>query len=729
MEQNYQSTKLPTVGASSAIGGASAWSNPSRITADDASSASWAAFGGGQSSAITGSVFGFPQLPDGAIIDGIQVFVDGSNFNAGGDVALNIAGSTSKLAGALSGSFGGSTDLWGKTEITRAQVAALAVTITQYDISGGDASASIDYLSVTVFWHIELEIIPTDVPTRVDHKVYSRSGRYLGLLPDVSSKFAFPQDINSAGSSIEITCGKYIKNDVTISPLLTEAGDPITTEDDRVITVAQTDLVVAQGDSVDDAMFKNGNRIKSWLYNQYYPNGKLVFSGQVNRVKFRYGAGETGVKLTVYSDGLDLDQYIARGYPFVYTLDVNYPNWTTSLGINFDGGKGAGWYTLGQTFTTGPAVTNLGAIILLLQGTADVLISIYDAPNGDLIGSTTKSIANGSPAEVQFEFASLLPVTPNTQYFLAIWLSPGQTINAYLNYPGALAGGDVYESTYSGGSGGGSFILGPSDLYLKTFSGTPTTTTTYASKDPVADMAHGILLDYNARGGYITERDFDPTGLSLTYTFVVATIFDALKKVLEMSQTGYYWYIDLGTADIDIQQMSDTADFTIVRGRDFSQLDIDLSIEQVKNYLLLSGGETAGTNLYRDYQDNESATNYGIRTATKSDNRITIAATADAIGDSFIAENADEKQETSLIVLNSMIDITLLIPGKTIGFKNFDSFIDTLVLPIVRREPNFSDGYTKLTLGRLPVRMTDEIQRIQRELVFEQTIKNPSTPS
>jgi hypothetical protein len=180
---------------------------------------------------------------------------------------------------------------------------------------------------------------------------------------------------------------------------------------------------------------------------------------------------------------------------------------------------------------------------------------------------------------------------------------------------------------------------------------------------------------------------------------------------------------------MDIKQMSETADFTIVRGRDFSQLDIDMSIEQVKNYLLLSGGETAGVNLYRDYQDTESSTNYGLRTATKSDNRITQTATADAIGDSFMAENSEETQETQLIVLNSMMDITLLLPGKTIGFKNFDSFIDTLVLPIVRREPNFSDGYVRLTLGRLPVRMSDEIQRIQRELLFEQTINNPSAPS
>jgi hypothetical protein len=76
---------------------------------------------------------------------------------------------------------------------------------------------------VTVFWHIDVETAPADVPTRIAYKVYSRSGSFLGELPNVSSKFAFSQDINSAGSSIQITCAKYINNEVTVDPLLTES--------------------------------------------------------------------------------------------------------------------------------------------------------------------------------------------------------------------------------------------------------------------------------------------------------------------------------------------------------------------------------------------------------------------------------------------------------------------------------------------------------------------------
>lgn len=729
MQQNFSSTKLPTAAstANAGKGGTpTTWANPSRITADDGSSATWGAFEAGQGATITGSSFGFQQLPDGAVVDGIQVYIDGSNFSSMGDVSLNIAGSVAKSAGAFPNSYGSSTDLWGKTVITPAEIASIAATVLQEDVSGGDASASIDYLSITVFWHIELASIPADVPTRVAYKVYSRDGNYLGELPNVTSKLAFPQDINSAGSSLVVTCGQFIKNEVTVEPLLTEAGDIITTENDLPILTTSTDLVVTTGNSPDEAIFKNSNRVKVWMYNQYYPNGKLMFSGQINRVDFKYGGGDAAVKVTIYSDGLDLNNFIARGYPFLYTDDVVQTTWNSSALLDF---RGPGWNTYGQTFKTGASVTNIGAIVVALQGTADVTVSLYDAVNGNLLGSVTKAVSVGAMTAIQFEFASLIQVTSNREYFFAMWLNAGQTMNIAYNTPSVYVDGQIYQSSYSGGSGGGSFFPVGNDLYFATKSGVPTTTTTYSSDDPVTDMANGILLDYNARGGLITKRDFDATGLSLTYTFVMATVFDALKKIIELSPTGFYYYVDLGTAEIDIQQISATPDFTIVRGRHINELDIALSIEQVKNYLLFSGGETAGTNLYRDYHDSESSAFYGLRTVAKTDNRVTLTATADAIGDSFIEENSDEQQETTLAVLNSAMDISLLTPGKTIGFKNFGNFIDDMVVQIVRREPNFSDGIARLTLGRLPVRMNDEIQRIQRELLNEQTIKNPSSPS
>lgn len=729
MQQNFSTTKTAGNGTNSGPGYPpnASWSDPDGVTGVG-DPAFIGFFEGAQDGDTLGiDQFGF-DLPDFAVIDGIEIGVTGSNTGCFGSIGL--LSETADVA-ALNQTYGSPTDLWGESSIAPADIndSSFGPSVNLSDVSGGDGTAEISLVQITVYWHIDLAAPESDVATRIDYKVYANDGTFLGLLPKVTSKFGFSQDINSAGAAVEITCGKFVKNEVTVSPLLTEAGDPILTESDLPILATSTDLVIAPGASPDKAIFKNGNRVKVWLYNRYYPNGKLIFSGQVNRVGFKYGGADASVKLTVYSDGLDLNNFIARGYPFSYTTDVSQTSQNGYVTVT-QSSKGGMWQRYGQTWQTGGSVTNVGAIVLKLQGTATVTLSVYDNVNGNLIGSVSRSVANGSAADVQFEMAALLAVASSDEVFMTVSVNPGQSIRVYRHSSSATyANGSMYSSSYSGGSGGGSYFETTGDFYFITKYGTPTTTATYSTDDPVTDMAHGILLDYNSRGGYITERDFEATGLSVTYTFVVATIFDALKKVLELSPTGYYHYIDLGTAEIDIKQMSSTPDFTVVRGRHINELNLALTIEQVKNYLLFSGGETAGVNLYRDYSDPESASAFGLRTATQSDNRVTLSATADAIGESFIEENGDEEQETNLIVKDEHVDITQFIPGKTIGFKNFGNFIDGMVLQIVRREPNFSDGTSTLTLGRLPIRLNDRLQAINRGLQNQQTINNPSAPS
>lgn len=731
MEQEFTVTKAVGLGVNSGPGYPpnASWSNPNNITLDDGNSATIGFFEGGQDGdLLVGSQFDF-DIPDEAVIDGVEVTIDGSNVGCWGSILLSVGGF--KDASTLNTTYGGPTDLWDQAEILPADVndTGFGISVALSDVSGGDGFASIDYVTIKIYYHIDVTTPPADVPTRVAYKVYSRDGSYLGELPAVTSRLKFTQDIGSAGASLDITCAKDLRNVTEVDALMTEGGDDLLTEDDLTIYAEITDLLVVTGNSEDEALFKNSNRIKAWLYNYWWPNGKLMFSGQVNRIDFSYGKQSDYVNVRVFSDGYDLANFIARGYPFSYTTDVTQSSQNGYVTVTQAGDKGAGWQRYGQTWRTGGSVTNVGAIVLKLQGTANVTLDIYDGPNGNFIGSVTRSVNNASAADVQFEYAQLLDVASSDEYFMAVRVDPGQSIRVYRHSTSSTyANGSMYSSSFSGGSGGGSYVADSGDFYFITKSGVPTTTATYSSDDPVTDMMAGILTDYNNRGGYVTERDFEATGLSLTYTFNMATIYDAMKKIIELSPTGYYAFIDLGTAEMDILPVSTTPDFYVVRGKDINELDIGLTIEQVKNYLLFSGGDTGGgSNLYRDYQDTESAANYGLRTEARSDNRVTLTNTANAIGETFIEEFADEAQETTITVLNKYIDITLLTPGKTIGFKNFGNFIDNIVVQIVRREYN-PDSVT-LTLGQLPVTMSAEVQRINRDLLNEQTVANPSAPS
>lgn len=739
--------KYPTVtDTTDDVGSDGTWADPQNIFADDGNVAS-SFFLNPPSSILTqdlnGNTFGF-NIPDNAIIDGIvlEMEVTFSNRWANGFGGMNLtkagvnAGDNKDGTATVSSgvyTYGGASDLWGTTW-TPADINDDGFGFNfwaTYTSSPNDFSISIDYARITVYWHYSVDVAPADVPKRYLYKVFN-DNQYLGNLPKVTSKFGYSLDINSAGSSINIECG--VSADTASLPgnrLVTEAGDPITTENGEYIYTDGQPPILGAGDSVDPYIIQNGNRIQVWEYSYYYPNGKLMFMGQVNRIEAGFGtSAENKIKLLVLSDGLDLDNYIARGAPFTYTADVSQTSQNNYVTVTQDS-KGAGWQRYGQTWIVGAGVTNIGAIKLYLLGTADVTITVYDGFGGSAIGSITQSVNTaGVAAAVQFGMASLIDATPGSSYFFTVSVAAGQSIRLYCSSANPYANGQMYSSSYGGGSGGGTYspVTG-SDLYFVASSGLATTTATYTSKDPTTEIFEPIIDDYRLRGGLLNYSDdsVDATGLSLTVNFNTETIFDAMRKVLSVSPNGFYFYCDLGTDIIYFKETPTTATYLLIKGRHLNRLNLVMSIENVKNDLLFSGAETAGTNLYTEYQDATSQSDYGKRLERKSDNRVTIQSTADAIGDSFIEENSQEYYETVVTVLDTTIDTTLFKPGDTVGLRGFGNFIDRQIMQIVRIE--YTPEQATLTLGNMPKRFSNTFEKTIRGLIAQQTVSNPSAPS
>lgn len=720
------------------------WANPANIFADDGSNATAVFLDPPPPTTLelNGATFGF-NIPSNAVIDGIKLEYEVASSNrwsepdgmvmlkkAGALTGDNKAGDGSAASGVWT--YGGSEDLWGTTW-TAAEINAANFGfgfIAAYTSSPNDFTIAIDYVRITVYWHYSVDVSPADVPKRYLHKVFN-DGVYLGNLPNVTSAFGYSLDINSVGSSLNIECG--ISSDTAALPgsrLVTEAGEPITTEaGDYIYTDGQPPIIGA-GNSVDPYLIQNGNVIEIWEYGYYHPNGKLVFSGIVNRISAGFGtSAENKINLLLLSYGADLDDYIARGAPFSYTSDQ-------SQGLNglytliTQDSKGAGWQRYGQTWTPGAGINNLGAIDVGLNGNCDVTLTAYNGTNGTEIGSVTKSINTaGLYAVIRFAFASLLPVVSGQQYFFTLAVGAGQQCYVHYN-ANNYSGGTMYSSTYSGGSGGGAYTqMAAYDLNFGTFYGLNTTTATYTSKDPSTEILAPIVDDYNLRGGRITylTDSIEATGLSLTATFNTETILDALKKCLSLAPSGFHFYVDLGTGVLYFKDTPTTPTYTLIKGRHLNKLNLVMSIENVKNNLLFSGATTAGTNLYAEYRDQESIGNYGQRLERKSDNRVSVQGTADAIGDSFIDENKDEYYETTVTVLDTTIDTSLFRPGDTVGLRGFGTFIDNLMLQIVRLE--YTQSGVNLTLGTMPKRFSDEFEKIMRGLTAEQTVANPSAPS
>lgn len=277
----------------------------------------------------------------------------------------------------------------------------------------------------------------------------------------------------------------------------------------------------------------------------------------------------------------------------------------------------------------------------------------------------------------------------------------------------------AYAHNASGYSYGSEIIVSTGNL----------TTVSFANYDPTL-MFREIIENYVSQGGHINYGvgTTDLTGLSLPYTFNTATVLEGINACLSLSPYDWYWYVDLGTNVAYFKEKLTTATHRMINGRHLSQVDIVMTIQNVKNILYFTGGDLGtGTNFFSVYRNEASIAAFGPRIGRKSDNRVVDQAAADAIGNSFINANKDESYETVIEVLDSTYDITLFKPGDTVGLYGFGNFIESLILQIVHLE--YTPYSVKLTLGTLPMRATPAIEQVKRDVIALQTVANPTSPS
>lgn len=741
--------KFPTssAGSDSGSGSGNTWLNPNRIFATDGLYATSAYWIGSKSTSglLKGSAFGY-NLPSSAIIDGIQVDIIGTGYNRIGQTFIGIGvGAKTAIKNTpiiTNGAAGGPTDLWGRTDWTPADInnAAFYASWEAMASSTPDAAtASIDSITLTVYYHLGGSTTPADVPTREIYKVRNQRGEYIGNLPQPTEPFKLAQDINSVGS--QVTIRVPVSGDTSGEPTenytVEDGSQDYTTEDGlQAYTTEGAVPIMSAAFQGIETLIKNGNTVEVWLYNYFYPNGKRMYIGKIRRWEADFGGETDAVDIVLYYTGYDLDNYIARAAPFTYTNDQLQNVWNSYDNIN-SGSVGGGWYIFGQSFKVGAGVTNLGSITVKLYGASNISINVYDQLSGNLLGSVTRYCNNlgvGSytaPTDFLFAFPSLINVTPGQLLFFEVRPVPGDSINIFYQNTNAYADGTASTSTYAGGSGGGAWVAITGDLYFITGSGTPSTTATFTSKDPTTEMLAPLITDYNLQGGsqQWSASTIDATGLSLTYTFKVQTLYEALQAVLSLAPNGFYYYIDMGTQTIYFKNQSTVADFIFIKGVHLNNFKLATTTESSINKIPFTGGETSpGVNLYKLYQSQQSIQAFGPLLDRRSDNRVTLAPTADAIGNSAIAQLAGEQFQTTItIVHNERLDITLLVPGKVIGLRGYGTFVDNILAQIVRRE--WIAEAVVLTLGILPKRLNSEYEKTLRELIAVQTQDNPSTPS
>lgn len=583
------------------------------------------------------------------------------------------------------------------------------------------------------------------IQKRYEYKI-SRNGTFLGLLQDVQSDFSYNQLIGTTFAQLDIVVSASADTaSQPVSPILDETGAIITDEvGEAILEERPPDLV---GDAADNILIRNDNDVVVYEFSPSYPNGLLVFQGYIAKWKALFG-GDDNVMATVISHGQDLAHYLTPGG----IADV--VDQSQALGNAFDNivdpGLGSGSYRRhGQTFTTGPTVTNISAIDLQVEafGTGDYTLKLWNnvadfynggSPIGTIVRTIIASGLNadnmGSQIAVErFTFATPITLSPNSQYFMTL---QGLAGSGDLNYWGSIgyantapyASGDAYRST----SGTAGFVLfSPArDLYFKTYYTTPSTTKTYTNSDPSTTLT-AIMDYYISSGGSIGKQSggYPLTGvIPAETTFKLNTVLEGIQKLIDLAPSDWYWYVDPADGLLYFNETSTTADHKLIKGRHIEMLQLEATKEDIANVTYFTGGDVGGgVNLFVNINDNVSLSNNRRGLVRVADNRETDTSVGQLILQNYIDQHDEQKYITQVRVGAATYDINSYNLGDVIGFEGFGNLVDNLLLQIVgvTRTP---DNIT-LSLGLLPPRQTALTDQLARELSDVQTIDNPTTPS
>ncbi len=255
------------------------------------------------------------------------------------------------------------------------------------------------------------------------------------------------------------------------------------------------------------------------------------------------------------------------------------------------------------------------------------------------------------------------------------------------------------------------------------------TTVAYNSYDPGNIVRQGMdnFISQKTGNGALTYTTSSValTSTTVSYTFRLNTFLELLKKAVEPAPSEWYFYVNMGENAVYFNTKPATPNRTFRLGVEVKELDLRSYIEDSVNEAYVSGGETAGTNLLKRYVATP-ATGTRRRLSIVSDNRVTLAATADILGASELTKNRIQYRST-VEILDKQYDIESIRLGDLIKFRNFGNYVDSLQMMVVGI--SYKPESVSLQLDTLLPKVSKRIEDIARRLRLQESEKNPSAPS
>jgi hypothetical protein len=558
------------------------------------------------------------------------------------------------------------------------------------------------------------------------YKLYD-GDTFLATIPArlIISDFEYSQDINSASAQTIVEVGMTLEDTGATTAntrIIAGAGQYIT-------TTSGNKIISERAYAFPDLPISLANRIVITKYYAEAVNGVTCFDGLIT--SFKSGYRSNTIKLYCVSHGIKLDNYLIEtvaGTAAVYDTTSD-----TERELDLVVSSPVYFRQLGQTLQTiSPAIFTSVKLKVRTTGSITLNVALRDG-EADFGGGTywgtaaqTINVATQTEYELTFDFPVTIPAA--TTYNLRIWRSDSNTgVQAWLgaDSTGGFIGGSL--STYDGNL----WSLTSTDIYFKliTSSGGGGIGGNFLSYE-VADIAKVLLNSFADRGGLVTYTDdsIQTTGVTASYNFTFDTLLDGLNVVRKLAPSNWYWYVDIGSNVFYLKAQGTTPDHTLVLGKHIYDAEFEYTLDDVRNSVYFSGGDTGGgSNLLTVNENTASQGKYGVWLDKPSDARVTLTATADLISQGTIQANSEPVFRTTVSVPAGVYDIESFVQGQMVAFAGFNDFINDQLLQIVGLDK--VSNLITLHLATLPPRINHRIEDIKRNLDVLATVNNPSTPT
>ena len=356
----------------------------------------------------------------------------------------------------------------------------------------------------------------------------------------------------------------------------------------------------------------------------------------------------------------------------------------------------------------------------------------YAGGSNTLIASTTYNSATG-----QYEFLTPPTLTVGlSYYFLIIYSSLGGDV---------LLGASTFDLPI--------LTTGVGKQYRSIINANNTSSamaynTTYPALYFNIYYIDPVPADIN--GGYIL------TDTSVSYTFKVNTILEAIDKLKDLSPENWYWYVDQGNNILQFKEKSDDPQHFFSLEKDLIDAKFEKRIENVINTVYFTGGAVSpGVNYFKKYIDAESIATYGVKSMKYSDSNVITDATADLIGNNIIATKSQPELRVTLEILDSNnnqglgYDIESLQVGDVIAVRNITQQVGLSTWDVGKWDQDYWDyniynlsslrmqiekiEYKQdtaiVSASNIPVDINKRIEQVNRSIQALQTVNNPAAPS